>query len=131
MAQRKRLGMQNIMIIMAVKNKKQKILDLYANDPTMQIEKIAFFADCSEAYASSIINKYETDMINYYHLCIAPACTKENEFYLFNDNGIQKLLSLENNIVTCKDKLTKLEALFVKINLGKEIDEQSLSKISD
>ena len=119
------------MIIMAVKNKKQKILDLYANDPTMQIEKIAFFADCSEAYASSIINKYETDMINYYHLCIAPACTKLYQFYFFNDNGIQKLLSLENNIVTCKDKLTKLEALFVKINLGKEIDEQSLSKISD
>lgn len=119
------------MIIMAVRNKKQKVLDLYADDPSMPIEKIAFFADCSEAYASSTISKYETDMINYYHLCIAPACTKENEFYLFNDNGIQKLLSLENNIVTCKDKLTKLEALFVKINLGKEIDEQSLSKISN
>ncbi len=116
---------------MGSKTKKHKVLDNYANDPTMPIEKIAFFSDCSEAYASSIINKYETDMINYYHLCIAPACAKENEFYLFNDNGIQKLLSLENNIVTCKDKLTKLEALFVKINLGKEIDEQSLSKISD
>lgn len=116
---------------MSYKTKKHKVLDHYANDPTMPIEKIAYYSDCSEAYASSIINKYETDMINYYHLCISPACSKENEFYLFNDNGIQKLLSLENNVVTCKDKLTKLEALFVKINLGKEIDEQSLSKISD
>lgn len=111
--------------------KKQRVLEAYANDPSMSIDQIAFLCDCSDAYATNIITKYQTEMVNYNYLCIAPACTKENEFYLFNDNGIQKLLSLENNIVTCKDKLTKLEALFVKINLGKEIDEQSLSKISN
>ncbi len=113
------------------KNKKRIILESYVNDPAYGIPRIAFMAGCSEQYATKIIQEYHRDMTEYYHLNIAPSLDVENVFFLFNDNGIQKKLIIKDSVVSCKQQLTNLEALFVKLNLGREIDEQSLSKIFD
>jgi len=103
---------------------------MYVSDPAYGIPRIAFMADCTEQYATKIIQDYHRDITEYYHLCIAPACSKENEFYLFSDNGMQKKLIIEDSVVSCKQGLTNLEALFVKLNLGRDINEQSISKMA-
>lgn len=116
-------------MIMRIGKKRKKVLELYANDPSLDLKSLAYRSGCSEQYATKVIQEYHRDMVSYYHLCLAPAVSEPQKYYLFNDNGMQKTLRIQDNVVICDKQLTNLEALFVQINLGKKIDAESLSKI--
>jgi len=99
-------------------NKKDLILKMYTDDLTMTAKDVAFQVGTNIEYAQECIDEHHRSMVAYYDMGIAPSCNRDNVFFLFSDNGTEKELIKDGNVVYSEDMMTELEMLFIKINLG-------------
>ena len=106
------------MKIPAKENKKDLILKMYTDDLTMTAKDVAFQVGTNIEYTQECIDEHHRSMVAYYDMGIAPSCNRDNVFFLFSDNGTEKELIKDGNVVYSEDMMTELEMLFIKINLG-------------
>ena len=100
------------------KNKKEQILKMYTDNLSMTPKDIAFQVGTNLKDTEDCIEEYLNSLVAYYDMGIAPSLNRENIYFLFSDNGTEKELYKEGNFVHSQDVITKLERLFIKINLG-------------
>ena len=103
---------------MRLSRKKDHILQLYREDPTLSVDDLSFHADTSPHYINQVIREYHAQLILYYELYLAPSLHEENTVYLFNDIGTEKKIKLDGNTAITSSELTPLEQLFISKNLG-------------
>jgi len=108
-------------------SKKKRILALYTNDVSMTAKDLSFQAGSSLKFAQDILNEYHVGLVEYFDFGIAPSTSAANTFFIFSDNGTEKKLFKEGNSVSSNSPLTKLEILYIKINLGCSVTSRSIN----
>ena len=103
---------------MRISRKKDQILQLYREDPSLSIEDISIYSDSSTHYINQVIRDYHAQLNLYYELYLAPSLHEENTVYLFNDIGTEKKIKMEYGVAITTSELTPLEQLFISKNLG-------------
>lgn len=103
---------------MRISRKKDHILKLYREDPSLSVDQMSFLADSCEHYTSQVIRDYHAQLVMYYELYLAPSLHEENTIYLFNENGTEKKIKLKYGAAMSYVELTPLEQLFISKNLG-------------
>lgn len=103
---------------MRLSRKKDHILQLYREDPTLSVDDLSFHADTSPHYINQVIREYHAQLILYYELYLAPSLHEENTVYLFNDLGTEKKIKIDAGVAITTSELTPLEQLFISKNLG-------------
>ena len=103
---------------MRISRKKDHILKLYREDPSLSVDEISFHADSCPHYINLVIRDYHAQLVLYYELYIAPSLTEENTVFLFNENGTEKKIKVDSGLAITDAELTPLEQLFITKNLG-------------
>lgn len=103
---------------MRFSRKKDHILKLYREDPSLSVDEISFQADTSIHYINQVIKDYHAQLIMYYELYLAPSLHEENTVYLFNELGTEKKIKIDSGVAISYSELTPLEQLFISKNLG-------------
>jgi hypothetical protein len=101
-------------------NAKEDIIKMYTDNLSMSSKDIAFQVGTNLEYTEECLEEYLNSLVAYYDMGIAPSMNRENVFFLFSDNGTEKELHKEGNVVHSEDNITELERLFIRINLGCE-----------
>ncbi len=104
--------------------RRRKILKLYTENPEIAYEQIALLVDCSDGYVTQCIRDYHIDQVSYYNFCLAPSLADPDVYFLFSDNGVEKVLKFKNNIVYPQHDLTPLEELYISLNLSRNIESE-------
>ena len=107
---------------------KENVIKMYTDNPSMSAKDVAFQIGTNLEYAQECIEEHLLSLVMYYDMAIAPSCNQENVFFLFSENGTEKKLHKDGNVIYSEDVVTKLEQLFIKINLGCETVKKNSKK---
>ncbi len=101
-------------------SKRDRIIKMHTENIGLSAKGVAFQVGTNLAYTEECIAEYKKSIgsTTYYDMGIAPSMNKGNVFFLFSDNGTEKELHKEGNIVHSEDNITELERFFIRTNLG-------------
>ena len=100
---------------MEIKNKKQFIIDKWIQDKNANFEQF----ELDSSYVWRVLEDYKRFISTSYEIFCVKSLDLKGIYYLFV-GGEEKVLEIEDNIITNPDNLTEYEVRWLEINKGWE-----------